>query len=47
MNKKQRATAKKETNLQNVSLSIISTNESNDKKISEYLKGELEKIYLV
>ncbi|ABS21755.1 peptide ABC transporter substrate-binding protein [Bacillus cytotoxicus] len=41
--KKQWETAKKETNLQNVSLSIISTDESNDKKISEYLKGELEK----
>ncbi|MDA1851941.1 peptide ABC transporter substrate-binding protein [Bacillus cereus] len=36
-------TAKKETNLQNASLSIITTDESNDKKISEFLKGELEK----
>ncbi|KEK22984.1 peptide ABC transporter substrate-binding protein [Bacillus gaemokensis] len=36
-------TAKKETNMQNVSLSILTTDESNDKKISEYLKGELEK----
>ncbi|MBY0595263.1 peptide ABC transporter substrate-binding protein [Bacillus bingmayongensis] len=35
--------AKKETNIQNVSLSILTTDESNDKKISEYLKGELEK----
>ncbi|MGF9966463.1 peptide ABC transporter substrate-binding protein [Bacillus rhizoplanae] len=35
--------AKRELSIQTISLEILSTDDSNDKKISEFLKGELEK----